>query len=119
MKLSQNRWASVTYLTLAVMPIGMLLVLLQFSSPAEMVEMRSETWLPINLSLLGVLTLAAAVVLYPNSNRTARSRFYFLSAAVVLAALVGVLLSWVTAIFYLSPVYFIWRSYREASNKTT
>lgn len=119
MKFSQNRWASVTYIALAVVPIGMLLVLLQFSSPAEVVEIRSETWVPINLSLIGVLTFAAAVVFFPNTNRTARSWLLFLSASVVLAVLVGFLLSWVTAIFYLSPVYFIWRSYREASSKTT
>jgi hypothetical protein len=117
LKLSRNRWAAIYYLILATMPIGILVVMLQFSTPAELWAARSITWLPIKMVFLACAELALAIACFPDRSRQQSLWLVLLMAGLALAIACAYLLSWVPALFHLLPCWLLWRSYREASGQ--
>jgi len=115
LKLSQNRWASICYLVLAAMPIGIVVVMLQASGPGELWGARTVTWLPFELIGLASAELALAIVCFSDRPRKQSFWLFLIIAGLTLAVVWAYLLSWVPALFRLLPCWFLWRSYREAS----
>lgn len=73
MKVAPNRWVSLTYAMLAVLPIGLLVVLLQYESFGDLWGLRHTVVNPVVMALIGIGTLALSVICF--SNRVRPQRF--------------------------------------------
>jgi hypothetical protein len=118
MKLSSNRALAGVYLILAATPIGILVVMLYYSSVGELWATRSIARLPINMFALGLATVAFAGACLPNRPRTRGFWLFMLCASLALGLMASFALSWVTGLVYLLPVWLVWRQFRESLNHT-
>jgi hypothetical protein len=116
-KLSQNRQASILYLLLSATPIAILVVLFEFSTPAELWASRSITWIPVGLVAVACADLALAMACFPDRTRQRSRWLVLLMATLTLAIALGCLRWWVPALFHLLPAWLLWRRYGESSGQ--
>jgi hypothetical protein len=112
-KLSPNRQIAIIYLILAANPIGILIILLQYSTPSEMWLARSVSIFPFSLAAIGAATLLLAAMCFPDRNYSPSQWLKILVAGVGLSILAAVTISWIFGFFDLWPIWFIWRRYRR------
>jgi hypothetical protein len=118
MKVAPNRWVSLTYAMLAVLPIGLLVVMRQYESFGDLWALRHTVVNPVVMALIGIGSLVLSAICFSNRARSQR----FQTCLPLSSILLGV--AWIFAVpgskFPLLPMllygiasWSLWRSNRS------
>ena len=121
MRVTSNRWASFSYLALAALPSGLLLILLQAEGLDSLWAQRHTTMNPIVMVVITLGALAISALSFPNHARSQRFKLYLFCASLLLVASWLLAMPWVPVLpilIYSCPSWLLWRSYRESNART-
>jgi hypothetical protein len=114
MQLLSNRSLALTYAALAILPFGLLIVLLQFT---DWQRLSATIANPYVLSAIGTGSIGLSILSYPNKSRRRYFWLYMVLASLAMSA------SWAVALthlllplpmlMYCIPAWQSWRLYRR------
>jgi hypothetical protein len=113
---SPNRWASIFYFILSALPIGIFIILADAMGVDRLWQAQPLRWVSIGMPILGIASLALAITCFPNRVRSRTTHLILLAASLLFVAFALYMLSWIYALFSLTPLCLLWKSYREAAS---
>lgn len=97
------RTASLYYASLAILPLGILIVISMFIEMQEIPGLVSKTHLPIYLVVVGAWTLAMAAICFVGRVMSLRGRWVLFISSLALALLASYGVVWFWGLLYLLP----------------
>jgi hypothetical protein len=119
MKVTPNRLASICYMALAVMPAGMLVILLQEQSFVALWATRHTLMNPVAMVALSLGALALSAACFQNRSRSQRFKLNLFLVSLLLVALWVAAMPWIPLLpmlLYSMPPWYLWRFFRESNS---